>query len=945
AEKRKHLYLPIIGLCIITLMLFLFLGSNTIMIYHQTVLINEKEYTAGHIQVKTYLNGLNYASELDNWTTLFSNSITSKFNESKFPATISQVDILLFVKIQVDFYFFDNKSNIVPTVANSYLVVSSGILWQKLLDLSQVNQNDMPNFITFSHNITLSEDPDIGNGFNHSFYDPFVLSSYPRLIRINKTANIHLETYKEMTDFQKQWDLPLSPGYLLFCNFSFFQELFKGEKLILEPQFERIAYVEWRGYFKTGNISLQRFEYAYYYDKLQLLIRDTISSSDLISIESPFIDDYSSSIILLNDFRYLSVIILVPLLLFGLFILFLGFQNLEEQKSSLIEWLYEKGYHFSSDLLYESIQFTIVSSFGIFFGIAFGIVFTIFDLSQLGYTLNYTFISFATYPWVLGLTLQISFLFQIITNLSVIESRRKSKDKTFHDSLQKDILSSSVMKLSSSDYITIILLLVLYPISNFFLDINLTYVSKGENLYGSSELYFQFTLNAILYAVLALFSIFTVRKIISLLFMYLDCFIRKLRNLNIATKILCYKSKTMSLAIVFMILPSVFLHFGVFVSTNTSSYLNALSAMYVGSDFKLVGLPWNNFDYKSNLYSPHIESSTIVYYSIIDDVRNFNKESFWWLRYHIIAINCSTFATTAFWDKNVVGADISLLDSLSKGKALVDIQAKEELYKVTGENITLEFQNPSNQGPVTYSYSLSIGGFVKNIPGYNNLNESDPIYEIGNLRLDLVILVSLATFQQLQDWGVMYYQFLLMKAKKNEFNAANIDLDTIIANKYPYVRKLKRIYYTNSQSIRDVPVFNNILLFVNLLSWLSTFILGLSLYLFINSIKTEITPIILRYYAKGIAKKRISIILLGISIIIGVIATIVAFSLSLLYQFLMLPLLEFFTRGIMAYSSFSFSWQELLLWAVYWIIIGTYIISFNNKIGKQKEIFLPRVVV
>ena len=323
AEKRKHLYLPIIGLCIITLMLFLFLGSNTIMIYHQTVLINEKEYTAGHIQVKTYLNGLNYASELDNWTTLFSNSITSKFNESKFPATISQVDILLFVKIQVDFYFFDNKSNIVPTVANSYLVVSSGILWQKLLDLSQVNQNDMPNFITFSHNITLSEDPDIGNGFNHSFYDPFVLSSYPRLIRINKTANIHLETYKEMTDFQKQWDLPLSPGYLLFCNFSFFQELFKGEKLILEPQFERIAYVEWRGYFKTGNISLQRFEYAYYYDKLQLLIRDTISSSDLISIESPFIDDYSSSIILLNDFRYLSVIILVPLLLFGLFILFL----------------------------------------------------------------------------------------------------------------------------------------------------------------------------------------------------------------------------------------------------------------------------------------------------------------------------------------------------------------------------------------------------------------------------------------------------------------------------------------------------------------------------------------------------------------------------------------------------------------------------------------------
>lgn len=948
-QIKRYLLLPIIGLSFITLIAFLLIGSSSIMITHQSNLLSEKDYSSGHIHIQTNLFGMKYPSELDEWIQKLNTNITNAFLGSGFPANLTTTDVLFVVKLDISGFCYDNQSNIIHVSGSNTLVVSSGIFWQELLNLANISEDNMPHFITFTHD-GLNDISDLGNYINFSIVDPFLLYDTYRVIPINNTdtANVHFNSYREMIKFQEKWSLPAFPGQLLVCNFTFFKALFEGENLIIpyNPDLGIREYVEWRGYLEFPETQFFTVDYDAYFTKFQLLIRDMYGYSQLVSIESPFMGAYYSSMVILVDFIYIAAIVVIPIFFFGMFILLLGIRDLAQQKRSFLSWLHEKGYKFSSELLYDSIQFILVSSIGLITGLLIGHFFLSITLAQLGYPLSYLSSSLMAIPIVFGIALQILLLFQIVTNSNLHYQMRQSEGYTMNDQSSQAVTDKALTGLSTLDYIIIIALIIAYALTGFFTAGYLSTVTASEDLFGTSELRLLFSFAVAFFAIFAFFALSTVRKLATMMFVGCNRLLRKFRRINIATKILLHKKHSITLMLVFILLPVAFFHVGYLGSHQIRSYINAVSGVYVGSDFRLEGVDWDNINYQSIFNSSYFKSLSIMHVaSDVRDKRLFDIEDFLTVSYHIIGINCTSFVDTAFWDNHIVGLDTSVIKSLTNGQALVSIEAKEKLHKNIDENITLELSNIAPYGPPTYTYSFSIRGFFNHFPGYNNLNDTDAIYDSTSSTLNVVIVVSLSTFQLFQSVFKNVNQLLLIKANKGSFEKANAKLDSMFSEQYSVVKKYQRIDASDIKTIRNIPIFNHIILFMNLQIWISLVMIAVALFLILDMLRRDISPIIVSYHVKGLSANKILTILVISGSIMAVTATILEIIISLAYHFLFMPLLGIFVTTHNLFQSALFSLQELFLWLIYWVAVVGFNIFLMYRIGKRKELVLPRQVI
>ncbi len=324
---------------------------------HLSSELSSNDYPSGHIQIQLNLFDVTYPSELNGWFSLLDDNFFDAFKQSLFPANMTNSEFILFLKIQLNFKFYDNQSNIVETGGNGYIVATIGSLWNELINLGQCDPENLPDYFFLTHTLVPGENPDFGQGFNHSFIDPFTIQQQARDIYLNQTNTevISLGTYKDMLVFQNKWDLPTFPGYLLLTTPSFFQYLFSGEELIHPSDTSLNVYIEWRGWFQQIYFNLKNVEYTLYFDRFTSLIQDIVGIN-LRTIISPSIENYSSRKSTLNTFIYSLSSLIIPLLFVGIFILFRGMQILFVEKKTISVWLNEKGYDFPSHFLHNVLQ-------------------------------------------------------------------------------------------------------------------------------------------------------------------------------------------------------------------------------------------------------------------------------------------------------------------------------------------------------------------------------------------------------------------------------------------------------------------------------------------------------------------------------------------------------------------------------------------------------------
>lgn len=937
-RKLKKLSYASITFMVFVIIISSYFGLNTIVSSHYDDLFYSKHFSSGDFQVHSAIFGIEKTSELESFFTSVSSQIYDSFNNSAFPGEICKSEWFVLLDLQFDFYYeYRNVTGELikgTTGLNGYLLVTNGSLWEYLMSIHDEGALT-PDYFLFRHNISLVEPPDLGFAKNISFIDPFSYNSGIRYVFLNSSqqncSKVSLGSYESTLSFQKEWDLPALPGAVIVCSPDFFKQLFPEEEII-QPNNEMLRIeAEWRGWIRKSQSSLQQYNYTEYYNHFKHFLLNGVGANNILGISSNFIDYYQSLSLIRSNFSNNFLVVEVPFFILGLLLFFFGYKELATEEKELKKWFQEQGLEFPSPFMYNFLKTAIIFLFGFISGAIISICFLLFPMLLFSIPIQYIGAYFFKLSMIIAVSLEaliISVILFYSYELFIEDSFILEKTKIF-----------SIEQLTWVDYSLIFITAILYPLVASLMHI--LNVSQANSTLG-------YLLLGTLFGVLSIFVVIVLRKFIQRLPRLVFFIFKKMKYVwYVGNKIYTYLVRNASGIVLLMVVSLSFIHFSTSLSFSSIDYYRNISGMYVGADIKLSGLNFGTEQMKliQNITAKDVQSYTIFHNLTMDDFRGQSNHEFD-VQYHIIGINTTTFAKTAFFSEYFFDNDATkIIESLKANESLICSSTLKFFNAKVGDNITLDLPVLLPLGSPYEEFTFSVVGTFKQWPGYNNLNTSDPIYS-NNKKPNLVIVVSLETFNQIQSIASSSSSNVLMKLK-NEKAIDNVvrNLKSTLLRYYAILNIEGRYIPSSIADLSSMPELVFLLSFMSIIFLYSIVILVIALFLLVKRYSTLLAPVISRLYGHGFTTNEVLSVLITDTILSAVSTLIFALAVSVSYHYAYLLILS----NIFYNIPFTMKWTFELVTLITFILIVCFhtLLSFyfTRKVGTQKEIDLPRVIV